>query len=384
MKLLFVIDTLTAGGKERRLTELMKALKLTPDIEFELALMSTDVHYQEVYDLGIRLHFFIRRSRKDLAIFTKFYNLCRRFKPDIVHCWDSMTAVYITPVCKILRIKLVNGMVIDSPRRRNIFYQPWLRAQITFPFADVIIGNSMAGLKAYKAPEYKSIVIYNGFNFERINSVLPNKNIIRQLSITTEYIVGMVATYSDFKDYPTYYRAAQLLLEKRKDVTFLAIGKNTDSESSWSWINEENRKYFRLLGRKSGVESFINIMDIGILATFTEGISNSILEYMAMSKPVIATLGGGTGEIVVDNVTGILVSQSDPEELAEKIDLLLNDKDLRERMGSHGKSRIQKTFSIEHMSERYVAVYRGLVDRKRKTIKTIKLELDINEGITDK
>lgn len=366
MKLLFVIDTLTAGGKERRLTELMKALKLSSDIEFELALMSTDVHYHEVYDLGIKLHFFIRRSRKDLAIFGKFYNLCKRFRPDVIHCWDSMTAIYITPVCKILRINLVNGMVIDSPRRQNVFYQPWLRARITFPFADIIIGNSKAGLMAYRAPESKSVVIYNGFNFERTNTILPKDNIIRQLNISTEYIVGMVATYSEFKDYSTYFRAAQLLLEKRKDVTFLAIGKNTDSESSWKWIENKNREYFRLLGKKSGIESYINIMDIGILATFTEGISNSILEYMAMSKPVIATDGGGTCEIVENNVTGFLVRQSDPDELAEKIDKLLKDKVLRDKMGSNGNNRIQEVFSIENMADKYIEVYSRLVDKKDK------------------
>jgi len=371
LKLLFVIDTLTAGGKERRLTELMKALRLTSDIEFELALMSTDVHYQEVYDLGIKLHFFIRRSRKDLAIFGKFYDLCKRFKPDIVHCWDSMTAIYITPVCKLLRINLVNGMVIDSPRRQNLFYQPWLRARITFPFADVIVGNSKAGLLAYRAPESKSVVIYNGFNFERTNAILPKEETVRQLNISTEYIIGMVATYSEFKDYATYYRAAQLLLKKRKDVTFLAIGKNTDSESSWSWIENENRKYFRLLGRRSGVESYINIMDLGVLATFTEGISNSILEYMAMGKPVIATNGGGTCEIVENNVTGFLVSQSNPDELAEKMNILLNNKDLRENMGKMGKSRIQEVFSIDHMAERYISVYRGLVQKKLKKSKVI-------------
>lgn len=372
MKLLFVIDTLTAGGKERRLTELMKALRHNSDIEFEIALMSTDVHYREVYDLGIKLHFFIRRSRKDLAIFGKFYNLCKSFKPDIVHCWDSMTAIYITPVCKLLRINLVNGMVIDSPRRQNVFYQPWLRARITFPFADIIIGNSKAGLIAYRAPETKSVVIYNGFNFMRTHTILPKEEIIRQLNISTKYIVGMVATYSEFKDYSTYFRAAQLLLEKRKDVTFLAIGKNTDSEISWSFIETGNREYFRLLGRRSGIESYINIIDIGILATFTEGISNSILEYMAMSKPVIATDGGGTCEIVENNITGFLVRQSDPAELSEKIDTLLNDKVLRDQMGSKGKKRIHEVFSIENMAEKYIAVYSELIEKNHKIEKTSK------------
>ena len=53
-------------------------------------------------------------------------------------------------------------------------------------------------------------------------------------------------------------------------------------------------------------------MDICLLSTFTEGISNSIMEYMALGKPVIATDGGGTKEIVDDGETGFLIGQSDP------------------------------------------------------------------------
>ena len=72
-----------------------------------------------------------------------------------------------------------------------------------------------------------------------------------------------------------------------------------------------------MLGIRSGIESLISAMDICVLSTFTEGISNSILEYMALEKPVIATAGGGTNEIVIDNKTGFLIKQSNPEELAE-------------------------------------------------------------------
>ncbi len=369
MKILFVIDTLTAGGKERRLTELMKALKLKSGIEFELVLMSNDIHYCEVYDLGVKIHYFIRKRRKDLTVFRKLYDLLKVFKPDIVHCWDSMTAVYVTPVCKFLHIKLVNGMVIDSPMRQNLHYQPWLRARITFPFADVIIGNSKAGLKAYKAPDKKSVVIYNGFNFERTESIIPINDIRKELAINTKYVVGMVATFSEFKDYPTYFKAATTILENRNDVTFLAIGDKTDSVIIRNYIDDKYIDNFRLLGRKSGIESYVNILDIGVLSTFTEGISNSILEYMAMSKPVIATDGGGTNEIVENLKTGLLVKQSDSDDLADKIELLLNDPVLRMQMGSLGKERIEKVFSIEKMADKYVSVYNELTSGERKAFK---------------
>ncbi len=63
------------------------------------------------------------------------------------------------------------------------------------------------------------------------------------------------------------------------------------------------------------------------------------MEYMALGKPVIATDGGGTKEIVDDGVTGFLIGQSDPVQLASKIEMLLNDQGLRTEMGEKGKCK---------------------------------------------
>ena len=362
MRILFIIDTLGAGGKERRLTELLKALKSWNDFEFELVVMSNDIHYKEIFELGITIRFITRKIRKDIALFYRFLKLCRSYRPDIVHCWDSMSAVYLAPACKLLKIKLVNGMVIDSPARQNIFNKHWLRARLTFPLSDVIVGNSRAGLKAYRAPDRKSVVIHNGFNFERLNSIIAPEIIREQLTIETPFVVGMVASFSKYKDYPTFLRSAQLLLDERNDITFLAIGNGTDSEDCRTLIEKQYLSHFRLLGKKTHIESFVNTMDVCVLSTFTEGISNSILEYMALGKPVIATSGGGTCELVTDRVTGFLIRPSDPGELSGMIGLLLNDKNLRDEIGSKAKSRIEEHFSMDHMIRKYMDLYNNKAD----------------------
>jgi glycosyltransferase involved in cell wall biosynthesis len=364
MRILFFIDSFPAGGKERRLLELMKGLQKQPDIEFELVIMSNDVHYKEVYDLNIKIHFVLRKTKKDFSVFSKFCRLCRNFKPDIVHCWDSMTAVYLVPVTKWLGIKFVNGMVVDSPSKQNIRNKTWLRAKLTFPFSNIIIGNSKAGLTAYGAPAKKRICIYNGFNFKRTENIFAGERIRKELNIQTKYVVGMVASFSVFKDYKTYYAAARLLLKKRKDITFIAIGDNTDSPDSLEQAGKEYADHFRLLGRRSGIESYISVMNICVLATYTEGISNSILEYMAMGKPVVATDGGGTKEIVLEGETGFLVNPENPGELADKIEILLNNDDLRTEMGEKGKERVQSHFSIDQMTTSYIYHYRKLAGAK--------------------
>lgn len=357
MRILYVIDTLGSGGKERRLTELLKALLSRGEVDAELVIMSNDIHYTEVFSFGIRIHKIIRRTKKDLRVFGKLAGIIRDFKPDAVHCWESMTAIYLAPVCRILKCPLINGMVTNVPLQRNIFNRHWLRARLTFPLSSVIVSNSNAGLKAYRVPPEKGVVIYNGFNFDRIGNIGVAQESRDELGITTPLVVGMVASFWQQKDYPTYYKAAQILLEKRRDVTFLAIGSGTDSEDSINLINKEYLAFFKLLGRQTNVEYLVNAMDVCVLATFTEGTSNAVFEYMALSKPVVATDGGGTAEIINDGIQGFLVKPSDPYMLAGKIQILLDSADKRMNMGNAGVRRIKETFSIDRMVSDYINLY---------------------------
>jgi glycosyltransferase involved in cell wall biosynthesis len=276
-----------------------------------------------------------------------------------------MTALYAIPSCKLLKIKLINGMVVDAPAKQNILNKKLFRAKLTFLFSDIIIGNSKTGLSAYRAPSKKSLCIYNGFNFSRLKHLRPKDSILEELNINTKYIVGMVATFSKYKDYKTYFSAAKKILQRRNDITFLAIGNNTDSLDAKMEIDKKLENHFRLLGKKTDIESYVNALDVGVLATFTEGISNSILEYMAASKPVVATEGGGTKEIVINNTTGYLVKVSDPEDLASKIEFLINNPDLSIQMGKAGLERVPTVFSIESMVNKYIALYKSQINSKR-------------------
>jgi glycosyltransferase involved in cell wall biosynthesis len=366
MRILFFIDNLNAGGKERRCVELLKGLNNLPDISFEVVVMDKNIHYDALFVLNVKIQYLIRKTKKDLTVFRKFYKICRQHKPDIVHCWNDMTAVIAVPACRLLRIKLINGMVADAPVNKTLFNSKSVfYSKITFPFSDVIVANSKAGLNAYKAPRQKSQVIYNGYNFKRNCQLKTREEVRNEYKINTDYVVGMIASFSKFKDYKTFYEAASLILQKRSDVTFLAVGNNTDSTESIRMVdNRFLKNHFRLLGKKSDIESIVNITDIGVLATFTEGISNSVLEFMAQQKPVVASLCDGTKEIIDNGTTGLLVKTSDANEMAEKIQVLLSDGTLRKQMGQLAQKRIQDSFTIEQMINNYTVLYRQIAKNK--------------------
>jgi len=365
MKIILFLDSLGSGGKERQAMELMNGLVADRKNELELVLMARDVHFKEVYDLGIKIHFVIRKTKRDISVFGKFYKICKDFSPDVVQCWDSMTAVYLVPVVKLLKIKFVNAMIQDAPALQNFRNKAWLRGRITFPFSDIVVGNSLAGLKAYRAPANKSVCVYNGYDIARVNCLVDSFVLTKEFNLDEDkYVVGMVATFSVFKDYKTYYKAAEILLSKRKDIIFLSIGKNTDSQESKIMVNPDIEGNFRFLGTRTNIESIISLMDVCVLATYTEGISNSVLEYMVMKKPVVVTDGGGSNELVEDGKNGYLVNVSDPQHLADKIEILLNNEELRYRMGTAGHEKVKEVFSNSKMVAKFESIYRDVAEKK--------------------
>jgi glycosyltransferase involved in cell wall biosynthesis len=361
MRVLFYIDKLGSGGKERQLVELLRGLKKRADISPSLVCMSGDIHYTEVHDLVDYVHVLERRSRRDPSILFRLNALCSVIQPQIIQAWDSMTAVYALPICKVRGIKFVNCMIQDAPERIEIFSRAGVRSRLTFPFSDAIVANSYAGLEVYRAPADRSKVIHNGFDFSRITKLEDPAEIRHRFDITLRHAVGMVARMEPIKDYGTYIKAASIVREKRSDVMFLAIGGGTQMEELKNAIPEKHRPWLRFLGKQSDVESIVQVLDIGVLCTYTEGISNSILEYMALSKPVIATRCRGNMELVEDGKTGFLVPLRDPEAVSQKILDSLDHPEAMRSMGEQGRSRIESEFSITKMVDSFINVYKSLV-----------------------
>lgn len=354
MKILFFIESLRSGGKERRLVELLFGLREYPEIECELVLTRSQIHYKEIHKLNIPIHIIERKNfQKDPRLFSMFFKITKKLKPDIIHVWGNLAAIYAIPTKIFLRIPMINNQIADAP---SVLPNRILSYKLTFPFSDVLISNSKAGLLAYKPPKEKSIVIYNGFDFSRLNNLKDTKEIREKFNISSNFIVGMVANFSVRKDYRSYINAALIVLQKIEDVTFLCVGSG-DKSDYMKIVPEKFKEKILFIEAQEDVLSLMNVCDIGVLATYTEGISNAIMEFMALAKPVVATDGGGTKELISDKITGYLVSRESEIELAEKIEKLLNDKKLCDDMGQNGKIRIYEKFGIDSMINNFIKVY---------------------------
>jgi len=368
MKILFFIDSLTSGGKERRMLELIQFLKQHTDYTISLVLTKNLIHFDYVHELGIPIIIIERKIFKyDPLLFIKFLRFCFKFKPDIIHAWGKMTTFYSIPAKLIFRVPLISSLIADAQRSYGIFSFNYLFFSSNVFFSNVILSNSNAGLTTYNIKSPKAKVIYNGVNLTRFHNNYDLKKVREEFQITTNFIVAMIATFSKLKDYDLFLDVAKKLGEIRNDVTMIAVGNGPEWDRIQKRIIDEEIQNVLLTGKQNNVERIIATSDIGLLCTYSEGISNSIIECMALGKPVISTdIIGGSKEIIIEGETGFC-TERDTDQVVANINLLLNNTEMRISMGNKGKERIHSHFSIKRMGQEFEVLYKEvLAQLKRK------------------
>jgi glycosyltransferase involved in cell wall biosynthesis len=361
LKIVFFIGGLVSGGKERRLIELLTFLKKNSGYQTIVLTTKSTVHYQIFSELGV-VHQQIGKSRflKTFSILKGLYYFFRSQKPDIVHTWGRIQTMYTLPFKLIFGFRLINSQITNAPYRFS--FGDKMIDRVNFRFSDLIISNSQAGVNAYHPPKRKTIVIPNGMRMERFER-LPAKEVVKKkYQVSTRFLVIMVATHSPKKNYPLFFRVAKEVNKRRTDVTFLSAGW-FDADSSYYQENLkiiENDSRIVLVGEIQDVEALVNAADIGILfstSSYGEGLSNSILEYMALYKPTIATSFGGSKELVINGETGYLVDPEDIEGIVNNICDLLDQPVLMQEMGKTSRKIVEENYTIEKMGQRYKDVY---------------------------
>lgn len=111
------------------------------------------------------------------------------------------------------------------------------------------------------------------------------------------------------------------------------------------------------LGRRSDVPELLAATDVFMLPSLYEGLPLTVLEAMAAGRPVIATAAGGTGEVVIDGETGLLVPPADPAALAAALRRLLADPAEAVRLAATARDRVQRDYGIDVMVRRIESIY---------------------------
>lgn len=351
MRIIFLIEELGGGGKERRLVELLKVLSQDANFEIHLILTKELIEYTEVNDLTINIHSLYGFT--NLILISEYSKLIKKIKPDIVHAWSIKTSFYAAVLKPFYGFKFISGFIGDSFGFSKL--QLLLAKFLIFKNADVVISNSYVGLSAYQVPKDKGRVIYNGFDIARISTNIENK--FEKLGVDTRLKIVMLANVTLYKNYKLFINIAESVVKQRDDVTFISIGKIHPEFKSLTnpYIDNKNNR-IKFLGFRSDVADLIKDCDIGLLCTYTEGISNSIIELMANGVPVITNdITGGSKEIIDTGKDGLICED---DSILESLISVLDDNERRSKLSNMAKDKIFKKFTLKKMSASYYDIYK--------------------------
>jgi glycosyltransferase involved in cell wall biosynthesis len=317
----------------------------------------------EIRALGIPVLDLGMASKWRWDAFWRLYHLLRRERPTILHTWLFHANIPGRVLGRLAGIPIV----ISGERTMGMEsrWRYWLN-RLTAPIADRVtcVSPQVADfvVNHIGIPQDKVVTIPNGIEVPDVERPAAGRQARIKLGLPTDQVmVGTVARLDPVKRLDVLLQALRWL----PDAYAVIIGDGPERARLMALsegLGLTGR--VRFPGQQGDIWRWLAALDVFALSSDWEGMSNALLEAMAAGLPVVATEVGGTPDVVVNGATGLLVPPRDPTALAEAIVSLLNDADLRHRMGQTGRERVVQYFSAEQMVERTQALYEKLLDAK--------------------
>lgn len=306
-----------------------------------------------------------RRQGNDPGLVMRLVRLLRRERPHILHTHGWATLIEGLVASRLAGVPVVihgeHGTL--ELRQVNRWVQRWAWGRATQVMAvSSRLAERMERHMGFPASRIR--VIRNGVDTVRFSPAL--RDMARgELGIEPgTVVVGTAGRLVPVKDQATLLRAWALL--KQRGVPFVGViaGKGALKEDLEALAASLGLDNVRFLGNRSDVERVMAALDVFILSSVSEGLSNTIQEAMASGLPVVATDVGGADELVVPGETGLLVPPSDPKAMADALESVMRDEALRVRMGQASRARTEQVFALDGMVRDYTQMYRDLDPRR--------------------
>lgn len=363
MRVMHVALSLSPGGAERLVVGLSRHLH--PAVPTCICCLDESGAWaHEVRAGGVEVFELNRRPGFQPSLGLRIAGLAKRLGVTVLHCHQYSPFVYGTLAGlrrRGLRIVFTeHGRLSDAlPSRRRRLANRLLGWR---PDAVVAVSHE---LRAHMIAEGFSPscvrVIHNGVDPGEAPTEADRLRARRALGLTDEaFVVGTVARLDPVKGLDVLVDAFAAVAPSVPEARLVLVGGGVEEASLRRRANEQGLEPRMLFtGVRHDARTVLSAFDVYANTSITEGMSLTLLEAMAASKPVIATRVGGTPEIVADGTTGLLVPPGDVRSVAESIVALRRDAAWRSAMGTAARARVVEHFSFENMAREYVAAYRG-------------------------
>jgi glycosyltransferase involved in cell wall biosynthesis len=313
----------------------------------------------------------------DLVAFWKLYKLIKKGRYHIVHTHSSKAGVLGR-----LAAWLAGTPIIVHTLHSLVFhdYQPWIVnrtwrvvkkicARVTdyyISVSEIIVQKAIA---ANIAEPERFRTIYSGMELDWfLNAKFDADAVKREFGIPLDApVVGKIARLFPLKGHDELMDAAPEIVKRVPNVRFFLIGDGILLEHLQKRATEygilENFVFAGLIDRKR-IPEMISAMDVVVHTSLREGLARVLPQSLAMGKPCVSFDIDGAPEVVIDDKTGYLVKAFDSVGLADRVAHLLENEDLRRRMGENGRQHVDPNFRTEKMVADIAEVYQMMLERK--------------------
>jgi glycosyltransferase involved in cell wall biosynthesis len=363
------------GGSEHQMLQLARHMRAAGRYEVGIACLNRHgklVGEAEAVNGGEVPEFPVSsfRDRNALAQLRRFARFLREREITVVHTHDFYSNVFGMAGAALARVPARVGSKRETEGFRTPSQKRLERAAYRLAHAVIVNAEAVrAQLDREGVPAAKLVTVYNGLDMRRVEppAGFRREEALRALGLPEgrRFVTIVANTHNPVKDHPTFLRAARRVKERAPEAAFVVAGEGQLLEDLRAYASElgiGGDTFF--VGRCQRVAELLALSEVCVLSSKAEGFSNSILEYMAAGRPVVATDVGGAREAIEEGETGFVVPPGDDGGLGERVALLLADPERARRMGERGRRVVAERFSCEAQLANVESLYESLLARR--------------------
>jgi L-malate glycosyltransferase len=363
IRVMHVVLSLSPGGAERLVIDLSR--RLHPVVPTSICCLDdAGAWADDVRADGIPVDVLARQPGFHPGLGLRIADLAGRYEAGIVHCHQYSPFVYAT-IAGLRRPSLCivyteHGRLTDAPPSRK-------RAAVNRVLGrrcDVIIAVSRELRGHMLAEGFSSSrvqVIHNGVEPGAVVTSADAARAKQALGLPEDaWVVGTIARFDPVKQLDILIDAFAAVARAVPEARLVMVGGGPEGQRLEGLVGERGLTDLVVFtGVRRGARALMPGFDVYVNTSVSEGISLTLLEAMAASRPVVATRVGGTPEVIADGSTGLLVPANDVQSVVEAIISLRQDAAKRMSLGAAARTRVIEHFSLDRMARDYLAAYRG-------------------------
>lgn len=365
MRVLHLVSSLEVGGLESLVISMCSHVKKHKDIEFMICSLSDtmSVLTERAENEKVETVYFKKNINK-FTILIQLLKLVKQRKINIIHTHNSKAHLFGVVAAKLSGLSVIHtkhGNYIPTNNSME-FLLNRLLCNATTKVVAVSDDTKKHLMESYALSSNKVMTILNGIDTDKF---LCDKT---ECMKNNEITIGCVGRLNHLKGHDTAIRALEKISKNIEKVRLVIAGDGElrcHLEALAADLKIQDKVTF--LGDCLNISETLKSFHLFVQPSLMEGLSLTLLEAMAASLPVITTNVGGNPEIIESMKNGILISPNNPEELAQAAIGLLNDINLRKKLGSAAKETVQRKFGIESMISRYIQLYEECLSTKNKS-----------------